>query len=78
MNVYAFKGLAACAGVTVAEDVLRVPWPRWVVEGPSGFLFLRFDIDLLDVHGKIREHQLLEVFLFILTDNGPDGHPHPG
>ena len=26
----------------------------WVVGRPSGFLFLRFDIDLLAVHGKIR------------------------
>ena len=25
---------------------------------PSGFLFLRFDIDLLAVHKKIRRHQL--------------------
>lgn len=72
------KGLLRAPGVTVAERALRGPWPWWVVEGPSGFLFLRFDIDLLDVHGKIREHQLLEVFLSILTDNGPDGHPHPG
>lgn len=76
--MYVFKGLATCTGVTVAEEALRAPRPWWVVERPSGFLFLRFDIDLLAVHGKIREHQLPEVFLCILADNGPPGHPHPG
>lgn len=50
-----------------------MPWPWWVVEKPSGFLFLRFDIDLLAVHGKIREHQLPELNL---TDNKPPAHQY--
>lgn len=44
---------------------------------PSGFLFLRFDIDLLTVHGKDKGgQQLPEVLHRILTNNGPPGHLH--
>jgi len=67
---------AACVGSTVAVEALREAWPGEVVERPSGFLFLRFDIDLLTVHGKIRGQQLPEVLLSIFTDNGPAGRLH--
>lgn len=73
LNVYVFKGPLACTSGTVAGGTLRAPWPRWVVEKPSGFLFHRFDIDLLAVHGKIREHQLPELNP---RDNRPPGHQY--
>ena len=45
--------VAAMEAQRLGLQLLRV-----CAERPSGFLFLRFDIDLLAVHKKIRRHQL--------------------
>lgn len=68
LNVYAFKGTAACTGGTGAKEASRGAWPEEVAERPSGFLFLRFGIDLLTVQEEISEEQLPDV---LLADNWP-------
>lgn len=59
-----------------SQGSLRCALPGEVAERPSGFLFLRFGIDLLTVHGKIRGEQLPEV-LCLIADNEPAAHGHP-
>lgn len=67
-------------GGTVAEQALRAAH-LW--EGHLASCSFRFDIDLLAVHGQIREgggrggHQLPQVLHCILVDNGPPGYLHP-